>query len=54
MAYAWSPTVQGAKSEDTYLVTEDGYEVLTAGDWPTRTASAVGYDETFERPDILG
>ncbi|WP_436933510.1 M24 family metallopeptidase [Halovenus marina] len=54
MAYAWSPTVQGAKSEDTYLVTADGYEVLTAGDWPTRTVSAVGYDETFERPDILG
>ncbi|MFC5366259.1 M24 family metallopeptidase [Salinirubrum litoreum] len=36
MAYAWNPTVQGAKSEDTVLVTDDGFEVLTAtGDWPS-------------------
>ena len=33
MAYAWNPTVQGAKSEDTWLVTEDGFECLTSGDW---------------------
>ena len=34
--YAWNPTVQGAKSEDTVLV-DDGVEVLTAtGEWPTR------------------
>ena len=33
MAYAWNPTVQGAKSEDTWLVTENGFECLTMGDW---------------------
>lgn len=33
MAYAWNPTVQGAKSEDTWLVTEDGFECLTRGSW---------------------
>ncbi len=42
MAYAWNPTVQGAKSEDTVLVSDDGYEVLTqTGDWPTVTVGAV-------------
>jgi Xaa-Pro aminopeptidase len=50
MAYAWNPTVQGAKSEDTVLVTDDGFEVLTAtDDWPTTTVSAHGYDVTVPR-----
>jgi len=54
MAYAWNPTVQGAKSEDTVLVTDDGFEVLTAtGDWPTVEASAVGADVTLARPAVL-
>lgn len=53
MGYAWNPTVQGAKSEDTVLVRESGYELLTGGDWPTITTEAVGYDETFERPAVL-
>ncbi|WP_049997218.1 M24 family metallopeptidase [Halococcus sediminicola] len=36
MAYAWNPTVEGAKSEDTVLV-GDGVETLTAtGEWPVR------------------
>lgn len=35
-AGAWNPTVQGAKSEDTFLVGEGGPELLTSsGDWPT-------------------
>ncbi|MEF8780131.1 MAG: hypothetical protein V5A46_05600, partial [Haloferacaceae archaeon] len=35
MAYAWNPTVQGTKSEDTVLV-DGGFETLTAtGNWPT-------------------
>lgn len=52
MAYAWNPTVQGAKSEDTVIVTEDEPEVLTStGDWPTRTVSKGGLE--LERPDVL-
>lgn len=54
MGYAWNPTVQGAKSEGTVLVTEEGFEPLTEpGDWPTREAEAVGYDLTLTRPAVL-
>ncbi len=32
---AWNPSITGAKSEDTALITEDGPQVLTrSGDWP--------------------
>lgn len=54
-AYAWNPTVAGAKSEDTVLV-EEGYEPLTAtgsGDWPTSPVEAVGFELTLDRPDVL-
>lgn len=52
--YAWNPTVQGAKSEDTHLVTADGVETLSAtGDWPTRRVQAVGYDLELDRHDVL-
>jgi len=54
MAYAWNPTVQGAKSEDTALVTDEEIEPLTATDrWPTTTVSAVDRDVELERPDVL-
>ncbi|MDF9747036.1 M24 family metallopeptidase [Natrinema salsiterrestre] len=54
MAYAWNPTVRGAKSEDTVLVTDDELEVLTATDrWPTTTVEAVDRDLELERPEIL-
>lgn len=34
-AFAWNPSVPGAKSEDTFLVTAEGAELLTASpDWP--------------------
>jgi Xaa-Pro aminopeptidase len=50
MAYAWNPTVQGAKSEDTVLVGE-GFETLTTtGEWPTRDIEVGG--ETLHRHDI--
>jgi len=53
--YAWNPTVRGAKSEDTFLVAEDGVELLSAtGDWPTRTVSAVGYDLELPRHGVVG
>ncbi|PCR89686.1 M24 family metallopeptidase [Natrinema ejinorense] len=54
MAYAWNPSVQGAKSEDTALVTDDEIEFLTATDrWPTTTVEAVGRDRELERPTVL-
>ncbi|WP_435346535.1 M24 family metallopeptidase [Haloarchaeobius sp. HRN-SO-5] len=52
--YAWNPTVRGAKSEDTVLVTGDGFEVLTGtDDWPTREHDAVGHEVSLSRPDPL-
>ncbi|WP_049920955.1 M24 family metallopeptidase [Halopiger djelfimassiliensis] len=54
MAYAWNPTVEGAKSEDTVLVTDDELTVLTTtDDWPTTTVEAVGRDLEIERPAVL-
>ncbi|WP_458188224.1 M24 family metallopeptidase [Haladaptatus sp. NG-WS-4] len=54
MAFAWNPTVRGAKSEGTVLVSEDGFEPLTeTGRWPTNTVSAVGHQRTLSRPAIL-
>jgi len=54
MAFAWNPTVQGAKSEDTVLVREDGIETLTAtGDWPTATIKPHDFDGVLDRHDIL-
>jgi len=52
--YAWNPTIDGAKSEDTYLVSEDDIDLLsTTGDWPTETVSAVGYDLELPRHTVL-
>lgn len=54
MAFGWNPTVEGAKTEDTVLATEEGVEVLsTTGDFPTLTAAAVGMDAELTLPDIL-
>ena len=54
MAYAWNPTVQGGKCEDTFFVTEDGFENLTSdGSWPTSSAEAIGYDIAIPQHDIL-
>ncbi|GGN20227.1 M24 family metallopeptidase [Halarchaeum nitratireducens] len=54
MPFAWNPTVQGAKCEDTALVTERGIEVATTtGRWPTTTYEAVGYDESVSFHDPL-
>ena len=51
--YAWNPTVQGAKSEGTVLVDDDGFEPLTTSDdWPTVEVEAVGFDVAMDRPAI--
>ncbi len=42
-AYAWNPTIQGTKSEDTFLVTESGPEVVTlTNSWPQLTTTVDG------------
>ncbi|MFQ3476128.1 M24 family metallopeptidase [Halonotius sp. F2-221B] len=57
MAYAWNPTVQGAKSEGTVLVTADTIEPLTLPDaWPTIEVDAVddvAGEATLARPAVL-
>jgi Xaa-Pro aminopeptidase len=55
-AYAWNPSISGAKSEDTILVTAgaaSGNEVLTAiPGWPSLTVT-LDDGHTLERPAIL-
>lgn len=51
-AVAWNPSVPGAKSEDTFLVTENGQELLTpTPDWPMLDAGPA--NATVPRPGIL-
>ncbi|AGB39478.1 M24 family metallopeptidase [Natronococcus occultus] len=55
MAYAWNPTVQGAKSEDTVLVDDEIEPLTSTGEWPTLSTTAVGeYELELERPAVLG
>ena len=52
--YAWNPTIRGAKSEDTVLVTDDGVELLTTtGEWPTVGVEPAGGGEPLDRHDVL-
>ncbi|MCD2201186.1 M24 family metallopeptidase [Halobacterium sp. KA-4] len=54
MPFAWNPTVQGAKCEDTVFVTEGDTKVLTeTSDWPTTKYEAIGYDNTVTLHDPL-
>jgi antitoxin VapB len=51
-AFAWNPSVPGAKSEDTVLVSDGGFEVLTPSpDWPMLRLEIDGIE--IERPTIL-
>ncbi len=51
-AFAWNPSVPGAKSEDTFLISEAGPELLTATpDWPYQQVEAAG--TLMARPDML-
>lgn len=51
-AYAWNPSISGAKSEDTILVGEAGNEVLTAiPGWPATVVMVDG--QAGARPAIL-
>lgn len=51
-AFAWNITIQGTKSEDTFLVEEAGPRIVTAGGgWPAITVEVEG--TTISRPAIL-
>jgi antitoxin VapB len=51
-AFAWNPSITGTKSEDTFILTPGGPEIITAVPlWPTRTVQ--GPTGPLERPDIL-
>ena len=50
--FAWNPSVPSAKSEDTFLISEAGAELLTPmPGWPQVQVALNG--ATMERPDIL-
>jgi Xaa-Pro aminopeptidase len=50
-AFAWNPSVRGAKSEDTILLGATGPEILTTiADWPTWEIAVAGH--TIARPAI--
>jgi antitoxin VapB len=51
-AYAWNPSITGTKSEDTVLVSEAGYDVLTEIEgWPMLEVKVDG--QVYSRPAIL-
>lgn len=51
-AFAWNPSITGAKCEDTVLCLADGAEIMTdTGDWPMVKVVCGG--RSFRRPDIL-
>jgi Xaa-Pro aminopeptidase len=54
MGYAWNPTVQGTKSEDTHLVAADRTETLTkTGQWPTHEVEPVDIEGLAATPREL-
>ena len=49
---AWNPSITGAKSEDTALVTDSGPEVVTrSGAWPQFVVELA--QGALERPAVL-
>jgi antitoxin VapB len=51
-AYAWNPSITGCKVEDTILITENGFDVMTdMPAWPAIEVRADG--KTLRRPAIL-
>ncbi len=51
-AFSWNPTIEGTKSEDTIIITEDGYEIVThTGKYPYVEVAIEG--KIIRRPDIL-
>lgn len=51
-AFAWNPTITGAKVENTIIAFKTGTEVITASDnWPMITVEVNG--KKYEEPGIL-
>jgi len=51
-AFAWNPTIEGTKSEDTIIVFDDHIEVITEiPGWPMIEVEVEG--KKYYRPDIL-
>ena len=51
-AFSWNPSIRGVKSEDTLLVTEKNYEIITDDPgWPK--IEVVYHGEKITRPNIL-
>ena len=51
-AFAWNPTITGAKVEDTIIVYKDHFEVVTdTGNWPMINVELDG--KIYPQPDIL-
>lgn len=54
MAFAWNPTINGTKLEDTYVKTKEGMVLLSVdekSDWPYKEVEVNG--RIYKRPDIL-
>ncbi|MCU1264889.1 MAG: peptidase [Acidobacteria bacterium] len=51
-AFAWNPSITGAKVEETSIVSPDGIETITMSpDWPSLSIKVAGRDYLF--PDVL-
>ena len=51
--FAWNPSITGTKSEDTIIVNEKGFEVISnTGNWPLVEVKA-NNGMVLKRPDIL-
>ena len=51
-AFAWNPTITGAKVEDTFIAYKDHFEVITKSKgWPMITVEING--KTYEQPGVL-
>jgi antitoxin VapB len=51
-AYAWNPSITGCKTEDTVLITPEGFEVMTEmPNWPMTEVTVDG--KVYRRPLIL-